>query len=757
MLPMRPTIPPQDILEATRQRYEATKGDQQKTKALIEAGKRYEADSPEQRTIRRERLMRDPLVRSAIAATPEISNTKVRGQSPLESAATLPVDVYERVIGSASFLGVAFLSIGLRAARTVACLHVSNGARATGFMVSPELLLTNNHVFPSFASAQGSQAFFNFELDENNQKRTAVIFDVNPERFFLNDPTLDYALVAIDPTSANQSLSAFGFNPLSSAMGKVQEAEKVNIIQHPSGAMKQIVLQDNDISKRLDNFIQYVADTMPGSSGAPVYNNQWEVIALHHSGVPDIFPDGPNQGKYRTPSGDVWQPQMGEDGIKWIANEGVRISSILADLQTKLAGLPAEQQAIANVLLQTSAGTEPARPAPNESDATPTPQPANIPPLVQPSVGQQSTLPIIASSTPIPPPVASPFPPTPQLLTSSGSGAGNGGEGVVSISVPIEITLRLGSPATSVPLTVVDSRSVAVSPDGLERVIIGHDYEYRDGYQPDFLSCVSVPLPRLTPAQEADAALNRRPVVGQPSYVLPYYHFSVVMNKRRKVAFYTAGCVSGELSKRFDLGKREGDAWIQDERIGADEQTGARNYRNALIDKGHLTRRLDNAWGDTFDATLMANNDTFHYTNCSPQHAQFNRNRETWQGLENYVLDKLAKDRRLLVFNGPIFRDDDPVLDGVQVPMDFWKIVVFCRDGGQVTAGGFRVPQGDLIRDLLNESFQPAQFQVNIAWIISESGLDFTHLLPYDRFAQTQGPLESTDTRTIVNLTDTIF
>ena len=28
----------------------------------------------------------------------------------------------------------------------------------------------------------------------------------------------------------------------------------------------------------------YLADTLPGSSGSPVLNNRWEVVALHHSG-----------------------------------------------------------------------------------------------------------------------------------------------------------------------------------------------------------------------------------------------------------------------------------------------------------------------------------------------------------------------------------------------------------------------------------------------------------------------------------------
>jgi V8-like Glu-specific endopeptidase len=32
--------------------------------------------------------------------------------------------------------------------------------------------------------------------------------------------------------------------------------------------------------------VQYTTDTLPGSSGSPVFNDNWEVVALHHAGGP---------------------------------------------------------------------------------------------------------------------------------------------------------------------------------------------------------------------------------------------------------------------------------------------------------------------------------------------------------------------------------------------------------------------------------------------------------------------------------------
>ena len=58
-----------------------------------------------------------------------------------------------------------------------------------------------------------------------------------------------------------------------------------------------------------DNVVQYLTDTMPGSSGSPVFNAAWEVVALHHSG-----------GWFREPGG---KEQL-------FRNEGIAIGQVLS-------------------------------------------------------------------------------------------------------------------------------------------------------------------------------------------------------------------------------------------------------------------------------------------------------------------------------------------------------------------------------------------------------------------------------------------
>jgi endonuclease G len=131
----------------------------------------------------------------------------------------------------------------------------------------------------------------------------------------------------------------------------------------------------------------------------------------------------------------------------------------------------------------------------------------------------------------------------------------------------------------------------------------------------------------------------------------------------------------------------EGEVWFKDPRISASfflDQTFYSAW-STYFDRGHLTRRTDPTWG-TAEEAERANADTFHFSNCSPQHFRFNQSARFWQGLERYVLENgtLANDvrRRLSVFQGPIFDDKiDLWADDVQIPSSFFKIVVWSKSG----------------------------------------------------------------------------
>lgn len=74
--------------------------------------------------------------------------------------------------------------------------------------------------------------------------------------------------------------------------------------------------------------------------------------------------------------------------------------------------------------------------------------------------------------------------------------------------------------------------------------------------------------------------------------------------------------------------------------------------------------------------------DTFHYTNAAPQAAKLNQGLELWLGMETYLLEHAADNRRrLVVYTGPIFSDLDPVYRGVGIPLRYFKVAVFIHEG----------------------------------------------------------------------------
>lgn len=287
-----------------------------------------------------------------------------------------------------------------------------------------------------------------------------------------------------------------------------------------------------------------------------------------------------------------------------------------------------------------------------------------------------------------------------------------------------------------------DSASAAVAPQAEEAIIIDPDYSNRPGYDPSFLETIEVPLPRVSKAMEQDTARVRSDAQknGDP-FELAYYHYSVYMNKRRRTAWFSAANVDGD--HRPDIGKRRGDRWYTDPRILRSEQIGQEAFEPG-IDRGHLTRRQDTAWGSDVASVTLANNDTFHFTNCSLQASPFNQGKDRWQGLEQFLLEQHARKerRRLVVITGPLFAANDPVYKNdrmnysVRCPLQFWKICVLIRRDGTPSATGFVLGQED-IQNLpgFEEAFDVAATQIRVADLEERTGLDFGDIKKFDHFA----------------------
>ncbi|MDG3002823.1 DNA/RNA non-specific endonuclease [Paludisphaera mucosa] len=612
----------------------------------------------------------------------------------------------ERVIGGTrDFQFVEFLEQATYVCRSVGRIVTKLGggrmAYGTGFMASPRLLMTNHHVLPSRDDAARSVVEFDYQRDRLGRAVAVRSLRIDPDAFFLNDEDLDFALVAVAADGRGSPLGYYGWCPLIKELGKIVAGEPINIIQHPMGEMKQVVLRENRLIDSLDgaeSYLHYEADTEPGSSGSPVFNDQWEVVALHHSGVPKRN----TRGDLLDVDGKVWKDGDDPSRLEWVANEGVRASK-LVEFIAKATVKPAERPLLKEFLE--------ARP-PGEADGP-------------------STRRVEAGLRPDPrlePEPEREDEPMPRPEVERGGDS-------VTFTIPLYVTVSVGAPAARGALSVepVEPASgfkerVVPDPDDL-------DYRERPGYDAGFLG-FEAPFPRLTNATRSKAfALPGEQ--GVDRYLLKYHHYSLIFNKARKLAF-AAGVNYDPNAKVLHRRDVDGDKWYYDPRVTPEKeiQAGESLYAGNPLDRGHLVRRADAGWGATKQEAKLANDDTFHFTNCSPQHEITNQGKTSeappglklWGNLEDHVAAQGKKDKRKLsIFNGPVFRPSDRKYRGVLLPREFWKAVVFADDEGRPAATAFILTQAELIQDL-QEEFTVGEYkavQVRIADLEARTGLDF--------------------------------
>jgi endonuclease G len=257
----------------------------------------------------------------------------------------------------------------------------------------------------------------------------------------------------------------------------------------------------------------------------------------------------------------------------------------------------------------------------------------------------------------------------------------------------------------------------------------------------------------IAPKRHQVAPLHQGDRVGAPGE-LRYQNFSVVMHKTRRVALLTATNIDGESYITIDrktglpsTHQAEGETWYLDSRISPSYVIGQDFYSrwSHLFDRGHLTRRNDPTWGQF---ATRANKDTFHFTNCSPQHWLFNQSLKFWQGIERYVLEQglfeSGRDKPISVLQGPVFNNaDDLWADEVQIPSAFWKIVIW-SSAGELKAVALVANQTSLFSQVRRGAapldgdtpVNVTQWRSSIAAIEKMTGLDLSAIKPYDTLDQ---------------------
>jgi len=212
----------------------------------------------------------------------------------------------EAVIGDPNFKALWWLQTALEASRSVARVKFPTGS-ATGFLVGADVFMTNNHVFEDKKDAKNAVLQFNYQLNADGSLAGHDEWKCDPDTMFKTNPNLDYSIVRVKKKNGKNAGDVWGFLNLKHGSSVVKN-QRVNIIQHPQGRFKEIVFKDNQVKAVTDEYIQYVTDTDYGTSGSPVFDDWFNVVALHSQRVRD--PNFP---------------------YKWYRNQGYRIEKIVSD------------------------------------------------------------------------------------------------------------------------------------------------------------------------------------------------------------------------------------------------------------------------------------------------------------------------------------------------------------------------------------------------------------------------------------------
>jgi V8-like Glu-specific endopeptidase len=185
--------------------------------------------------------------------------------------------------------GAGFLVTGAQSVQAVCRVETDQKPIGTGFLVGRDLVLTNYHVFREVpgadSEAQLNNIRFNFgylkegdRIKESDRVRAAKTV-TSPLASSLDYNGLDFVLIKLDEPIGDR----LGYLKLDKHDPNV--GEELLILHHPSGwdmqfTQGKVVHAYDPQTQRL----QHSVNTLGGSSGSPIFDETWHVVALHCAG-----------------------------------------------------------------------------------------------------------------------------------------------------------------------------------------------------------------------------------------------------------------------------------------------------------------------------------------------------------------------------------------------------------------------------------------------------------------------------------------
>ena len=155
-------------------------------------------------------------------------------------------------------------------------------SRCTGFLVAPNIIMTNNHCVPSNYFASGVKATFDYESEKINESLTTFSCD----KLLLTNTSLDFSLLEC----SNFPADFVAPTPLILSDIEMNTNDEIYIIHQNCD---YYLKSDCDSTKKFSEGLiteynwkyAHNADTLGGSSGSPMFSKDTnKVVGIHHAG-----------------------------------------------------------------------------------------------------------------------------------------------------------------------------------------------------------------------------------------------------------------------------------------------------------------------------------------------------------------------------------------------------------------------------------------------------------------------------------------
>jgi hypothetical protein len=271
-------------------------------------------------------LAPSPIVRQVLTDRRDVSAISLLPYAPTLAGLPPRQELESLLKATVGFLDVVPWAITLLEQASRVCLieiHTPQDmVSGTGFLVGPDLVLTNHHVVAPLiegkevgkgdvevtfdyaagaaisVSGSGSRRLAD-EWLVTSSPPSAVDLQAHPARLPTSEE-LDIALIRLNDSPGSDPMPGReqrGWIDLTAPVPQITAGLPLLILQHPGGLPVKVALDTEGVIEQNANGtrVTYRTNTLRGSSGAPCFSLKLELVALHHAGEA-VYGAGRNEG-----------------------------------------------------------------------------------------------------------------------------------------------------------------------------------------------------------------------------------------------------------------------------------------------------------------------------------------------------------------------------------------------------------------------------------------------------------------------------